>query len=306
MNRLYLIMLAGILAFPRQSDAQFYYYNDRYYESAVVFEVGVNGGILNALTDLGGKKGEGKNFVKDLRWQTARLSYGGYVMAMYKNAVGARVEGCFGMVTGYDSILKEVASSTYGRYERNLSFKSRISEVQLAIEVHPLFFKSYDDDDMPPAFSPYAVVGAGYFSFDPQAKLNGQWYPLQPLRLEGQGFSEYPDHKPYELNQFNVLAGLGIKYELNHMFNARLELLHRVLFTDYLDDVSTTYIDPGLFYNYLPANQAAIAQQLYSRKWELNASDVPVEGQERGDPKDNDAYFSIQLKIGMTFGRKRR
>ncbi len=286
--------------------AQYYYNNSRYYESDVVFEIGLSGGVMNSLTDLGGKAGVGKNFIKDLRWKTARPSYGAYIMAMYKYAICGRIEGTFGRVAGFDSILKNVASTTMDRYQRNLSFRSKIAEVQLAVEVHPLMFKNYDDEE-PPRFSPYAVIGAGYFSFDPEANLNGQWYALAPLSLEGQGFREYPDRKPYKLNQVNILGGLGLKYEINTMFNARIEVIHRKLFTDYLDDASTTYIDPALFYNYLPPVQAAIAQQLYFRRNELNPADVqPIPGEQRGDPKDNDAYFTIHAKIGFVLGRRKR
>lgn len=301
------VMLVSAAMLSQPLKAQYYYYNSKYYETAVVFEIGVSGGVMNSLTDLGGKKGIGKNFIKDLRWKPARLCYGAYIAATYKNAITGRIEGTFGQVAGYDSILKNVASSTSGRYERNLSFRSKIAEVQLAVEVHPLFFKSYDDDEEPPRFSPYIVIGAGYFKFDPEAKLNGQWFYLAPLRLEGQGFAEYPDRKPYRLNQVNVMGGLGVKYEISPSLNARIELVHRKLFTDYLDDVSTDYIDASLFYNYLPAVQAAIAQQLYFRRNELNASDAqPLVGDQRGDPEDKDAYFTIQAKIGITFGRKRR
>lgn len=300
-----LSVLVCFVMFSYAGNTQYYYYSDKYYESAVVFELGLTGGVMNSLTDLGGKKGIGKNFIKDLRWKPARFAYGAYIAATYKNAITGRIEGTFGQVAGYDSILKNVASSTYGRYERNLSFRSRIAEVQLAVEIHPLFFKNYDED--PPRFSPYAVIGAGYFSFDPEAYLNGQWYALAPLRLEGQGFTEYPDSKPYKLNQVNLLGGLGLRYEISTLFMARLELVHRKLFTDYLDDVSTNYIDPNLFYNYLPVVQAGIAQQLYFRRNEINPSDVqPLPGDQRGDPKDKDAYFTIQAKIGIMFGRRRR
>jgi hypothetical protein len=304
--RLFLALAVfSCLLYNQPLKAQYYYYNDRYYENAVVVDLGISGGVMNALTDLGGKKGIGKNFLKDLRWATAGPSYGVYATMMYKSALGVRLEGTFGEVKGFDSILKNVAPTTFGRYERNLSFKSKISELQLALEVHPLFFKNYAEDD-PPRFSPYAVVGVGRYTFDPQAKLNGQWYALHPLSLEGQGFKEYKDRKPYELTQFNVLGGLGIKYELTSFLNARLEFIHRVLFTDYLDDVSTDYIDPTLFSNYLPANLASVAQQLYSRRSELVPNDVPVTGEQRGDPKDNDAFFTIQLKLGITLGRQKR
>ncbi|MEO6611521.1 MAG: DUF6089 family protein [Chitinophagaceae bacterium] len=285
-------------------NAQFYYYNNKYYENALVVELGVTGGVMNSLTDLGGKKGIGKNFIKDLNWKNTKPCVGAYITGMYQNKIGFRLQGTFGSVKGYDSILKPVAATTSGRYERNLSFKSRIADFQLGIEIHPLMFKSYEDEL--PILSPYVVAGIGYYSFDPQANLHGQWYSLQPLRLEGQGFAEYPDRKPYKLSQFNFAAGLGIKYEINDIFNLRFELEHRFLMTDYLDDASTDYIDPNLFYSYLPSNQAAIAQQLYNRKPELNPTDMLVPGEQRGDPKDKDAFFSIQLKLGMTLGRIRR
>jgi hypothetical protein len=305
MRKYFVIALLTSAAIRQPIQAQYYYYNDRYYDNAVVMELGISGGVMNALTDLGGKKGIGKNFIKDLRWATARPSFGVYTTAMYKNAVGLRLEATFGEVTGYDSIIKNVASSTFGRYERNLSFKSKISEIQLAFEIHPLFFKNYSDDD-PPRISPYAVIGAGRYNFDPQAKLDGQWYALRPLSLEGQGFKEYKDRKPYELTQFNILGGVGVKYEINSFLNARLELIHRVLFTDYLDDVSTSYIDPTLFSNYLPSNLASVAERLYSRRYELVPNDVPLTGEQRGDPKDNDTFFTIQLKLGFTLGRQKR
>jgi hypothetical protein len=285
--------------------AQYYYYNDRYFDGPVVFEMGLSGGIMNSLTDLGGKKGAGKKFIKDLRWATARPSYGAYFMATYNNAISARIEGTVGNVVGYDSILKNVASSSTGRYERNLSFKSKISEVQLGIEVHPLFIRNMQDID-PPRLSPYIILGVGYFSFDPQGNLDGNWYSLKPLHTEGEGFKEYPDKKNYQLSQLNLLGGLGLRYELTDMFNVRLELVQRKLFTDYLDDVSTTYIDPNLFYTYLPANMAVIAQRLANRKAELNPTDITNVGDQRGNSSNKDSYFTIQLKVGMTLGRPRR
>ena len=306
MRKLLPLVLLLCNPFNQSLKAQYYYYNDKYYENAVVFELGVSGGIMNSLTDLGGKKGIGKNFIKDLNWKNSRLSFGAYLTAMYQNKIGVRLEGTFGSVKGYDSILKPVAASTSGRYERNLSFRSRIADFQLSVEAHPLMIMLNEDDE-PPMFSPYLIAGIGYYSFDPQAQLNGQWYSLQPLRLEGQGFAEYPDRKPYKLHQVNFAGGLGVKYELNSVFNARLELVHRFLTTDYLDDASTDYINPNLFYAYLPTNQAAIAQQLYFRRNELNPSDaVPGTGDQRGDPKDNDAFFTIMFKVGMTLGRTRR
>lgn len=285
--------------------AQFYYYNDKYYDSPLAFEIGGSAGLMNSLTDLGGKKGIGKSFIKDLNWKNAKPSFSVYALAMYKYAVGVRLEGTFGKVQGADSTLKSVAASTFGRYERNLSFKSKITDVQLALEIHPLFFRDYDENEAP-YFSPYLVAGVGYFSFDPQAEINGQVYSLQPLRTEGQGFAEYRDRTPYKLSQVNFPVGIGIRYEVNSFLNARVEVMHRILQTDYLDDVSKDYVDPALFSNYLPSNQAAIAQQLFDRQAELNGSHTTQVGSQRGNPKNNDAYFTVQVKLGITLGRLRR
>jgi hypothetical protein len=304
MKKILVLVLAGIVFF-KSAEAQYYFYNDKYYENAVVVELGGSFGFMNAFTDLGGKKGIGKNFIKDLTWKTAKPSYSIYAMGMYQNAIGLRLEGTFGSIVGYDSILKKVATPFSGRYERNLSFKSKIFDLQLAVEVHPLFIINFDAEN-PPALSPYTVVGLGYYSFNPQANLNGQWHSLQPLSTEGQGFREHRERKPYKLSQINIAAGLGVKYEINTLFNARLEVVHRFLSTDYLDDVSTTYINPNLFNTYLLSSQASVAQQLYNRKKELNPGDQTIVGDQRGDPKDKDAFFTIQLKLGMVIGRQRR
>jgi hypothetical protein len=302
------ILLTGFvycLLMSQSLQAQSYFYNNKYYENAVVAEFGASVGIMNALTDLGGKKGIGKKFIKDLNWKNSKPSFSLYALAMYKYAFAGRIEITFGSIQSADSILKPVAASTFGRYERNLSFKSKITDIQLAMEVHPLFFKDYGNED-PPRISPYAVLGVGYYSFDPQAKLNGNWIALQPLRTEGQGFREYKGTEPYKLKQINVAAGAGVKYEINSLLNARLEIVHRFLSTDYLDDVSTVFIDPSLFANYLPANLATFARQLYNRRGELNPNDATPINDQRGDPRDNDAFFSIQLKVGIALGRQRR
>ncbi|HLG39619.1 MAG TPA: hypothetical protein VI461_08115, partial [Chitinophagaceae bacterium] len=243
--------------------AQYYFYNDKYYNSNWVLEIGGSVGFMNSLTDIGGKKGIGKKFIKDLNFNLSKPSFSIYAITMYKDVLGIRIEGTIGKAEAYDSILKTVAASTFGRYERNLSFRSDITDFQLSAEVHPLFFKSYDEGEAP-RISPYAVAGIGFFTFNPEANLNGQWYALQPLHTEGQGFAEYPGRKPYQLKQVNIPLGIGVKYEVNSFLNARLEIVYRKLFTDYLDDVSNLdYIDPALFNTYLSHTQAALAQQLY-------------------------------------------
>lgn len=303
-----ILFLAGIcltgLGFSSQ--AQYYFYNDKFYESDIVFELGGSFGGMNCLTDLGGKKGRGKGFTKDMNWKNTRLSGGFYVAMNYRDVLALRLEGTFGGVKAYDSILKKVKSSTTGRYERNLSFRSNIFEGAALVELHPLsLFHSKDPDYVPPRYSPYIVGGIGFFSFNPQARLNGVWVDLHPLRTEGQGFPEYPNKKEYSLRQVNIPMGMGVRYELSPYLTTRFEVLYRKLSTDYLDDVSTTYADATVFFNRLNANQAALASQLHDRRAELDPTVFPTPGQQRGDASDNDAFFTFQLKLGLTIGRQR-
>lgn len=282
---------------------RYYSYNSQYYETNVSMEGGFSLGLMNSLTDVGGRKGKGKPFVKDLNIKNFRPSVGLYVAANFSDMVYLRLEGTFGKVLGDDKALEKVKATTFGRYERNLSFRSKINDFMLAAEIHPLQFKLYENGT--PDLSPYLLLGVGVFSFNPQANLNGTWHNLQPLSTEGQGFTAYPNRKPYSLTQLNIPLGIGLRYDLSATLNARFEVVHRILRTDYLDDVSEIgYINPALFVSNLQPNQVLLANQLYDRRRELDPGGV-FATEQRGDPTDKDAYFTIQFKIGYTFRERK-
>jgi hypothetical protein len=227
---------------------------------------------------------------------------------MYEYMFALRLEATFGSISGDDKVLRKVAPSTSGRYERNLSFKSKITDFMLGLEIHPLYIINrydQDEDKEPPLFSPYLLAGVGFFSFKPQAQLAGKWVDLQPLSTEGQGFAEYPDKKPYKLNQLNIPLGLGVKYDLGSTLSLRAEFVYRKLNTDYLDDVSTDFIDPTLYANYFTGAKLTNALLLNDRKYELDPSSITLPGAERGHAKNKDAFFTFNLKIGYTFGRQK-
>ncbi|MEO5944709.1 MAG: hypothetical protein ABIP30_00845 [Ferruginibacter sp.] len=285
--------------------AQYYFYNQDYYDNPIIFEVGGSIGAMNCLTDLGGKKGIGKRFVKDLNIGKTHLAGSIFVDAMYKNAVGLRVEGTFGNVSANDNVLAGITDIAKERYNRNLNFRSSIKEVSVMAELHPLYifidWTSRDND--PPKLSPYLLGGVGYFSFNPQTQLGNRWVDLQPLSTEGQGFAEYPDRKVYKLQQVNFPVGVGAKYELSPFLNLRAEFLYRILKTDYLDDVSTRYIDPALFSTYFSGAKLANALALNDRQLVRHTS--PTGGGKRGSPNQNDAYFSFNVKLSFVLGREK-
>lgn len=275
--------------------------DDPYFKSNFTFEYGASLGLMNCLTDLGGGKGIGKNFVKDINVGNTEPEGSVYLSTSYKNAVSLRTEMVWGIVKASDAALKKVKDDSQGRYDRNLSFRSSIFEVSLLAELHPLYFKKYYPSDRLPRISPYFLGGIGYFIFNPQAKLNGAWVDLRPLSTEGQGFAEYPNRKFYKLKQLNFPVGAGIKYKLSDQFNFSAECVYRILNTDYLDDVSTTFIDKNLFQKYFGGEALAQALALYDRSKEITPTHTVNTGDIRGNPQKNDAYFSLNFKIGIIF-----
>jgi hypothetical protein len=290
------------------SRAQFYFYNDEYYDNDVTFEAGFSLGPMNSLTDIGGRKGRGSSGAKDLNINSTALFGSIYVNALYRHYFALRVEGTLGRVQSHDSLLAGVKNTAIGRYNRNLSFRSPIAEVALIGEFHPLdFINTFKEEPSSPSLSPYILAGVGFFHFNPQANLNGQWIDLQPLHTEGEGFAEYPDRPEYKLNQINIPYGIGIAYEVSPKINVRIEYISRKLSTDYLDDVHATYIDPSLFSKYLSGEKLQQALILNNRG---RADALPNEttarpGSRRGNPNDNDSYFTLNLKVGIIFGRKK-
>jgi hypothetical protein len=152
--------------------------------------------------------------------------------------------------------------------------------------------------------SPYITGGVGFVSFNPQVLYGDSWIDVAPLRLEGQGFEEYPDREIYSKSSFMLTAGLGFRYELNRLMILRLEGIWRYTYTDYLDDVSQgDWVDPSLFFKYLPTSDAILATQLYNRSPTINP---PRNTRPRGNTKDNDVYWSINFRVGFALNRGRR
>ena len=300
---IYFLLLIG---WHQPVASQYYFYNSTYLDPPVILEAGISIGAMNCFTDLGGNKGPGKPFIKDLNLKNSQFCGGVYLHALYNYIWGFRLEFGAGKLTAADSILKNDKSVAEYRYKRNLHFQTSITEITVIAEWHFLAHLKQCSQDIIPLASPYLVAGAGIFHFNPEACINNNWVLLQPLRTEGQGFKEYPNRPVYKLTQFNFPVGIGIRYELSALLNLRLEIIHRILLTDYLDDVSTRYIDPSLFDQYLSSRQAVMAQKLADRRRELGNSPASLPGQRRGDPSDNDAFLSINVKLGLVLNRSRR
>ncbi len=273
-------------------------------------EVGINIGPSFFLGDLGGHRGKGTTFIKDLNLPLTKVMKGLFLTVYPNEWLGVRAAAEIGQLEGQDRIINTKGVNELWRKQRNLDFKSNISEGYVAAEVFPLMLLNASHDDYRPRLRPYGVIGVGVFHFNPKGSLtdaygNKSWYALKPLHTEGEGFPEYPQKKNYNLTQLNIPMGGGVKYIISDRVNLSFEVLLRKTFTDYIDDVSTEYIDPIYFDKYLSAADAAIAKQIHDKVVGIvepnrtrNSPDV-----QRGNPHQNDSYFTLFLKFGVRIGK---
>ena len=272
-------------------------------------EVGINIGPSFFLGDLGGNRGKGTTFIKDVNLSLTNIMKGAF-LAVYPNEwLGIRAAAEIGRLEGRDKLIHTKGRNELFRKQRNLDFRSNISEAYVAAEVFPLMYLNRGEDEFKPRLRPYGVLGIGMFHFNPQGSLtdangNKTWYDLKPLHTEGEGFPEYPQRKNYSLTQVNIPMGLGVKYFLSDRVNISFEVLHRKTFTDYVDDVSTEYIDPKYFDKYLTPQNAAIARQISDKVFAIVNPGLSRNepGIQRGNPNQNDAYFTFFMKFAIRLG----
>ncbi|MEO8765449.1 MAG: DUF6089 family protein [Ginsengibacter sp.] len=171
---------------------------------------------------------------------------------------------------------------------RNLSFKTNILEINVAAEVNLFDPEVYTS-------SPYIFGGIGLFHFNPFTYDNDNKKTfLQPLGTEGQGLEEYPDRKKYALTQLCFPVGLGWKWTVNEKWDVSYEFGFRILLTDYLDDISKTYVS----LNALEAERGPKAAQLSYR------GSLPFQyvGEMRGNSSVDDIYFFSGIKVSRNIG----
>lgn len=130
------------------------------------------------------------------------------------------------------------------RYVRNLSFRNRIQEVSVVGQVD--LFENSATYISRVKWTPYLYAGLAVYHHNPQAQvpdvdLNGnafpnagEWVDLKPLKTEGED---------YKLVQFAIPFGLGARFKLTEVMDIAAEFGFRYTFTDYLDDVSGSYVD---------------------------------------------------------------
>jgi hypothetical protein len=177
-------------------------------------------------------------------------------------------------------------------YKRNLSFNSKVWELALQGDFN--FFRFMPGEPQY-NFTPYITLGAGIFTYDPYAYLRNEKIHLRELGTEGQGSSLYPDRKQYSSMAISIPFGAGIKYAINERFNIAFEVLHRFTNTDYLDDVSKTYVNP-LAFPPNPDGSPSNAFLLSDRSYELGEP-IGIPDRQRGNSKQKDQFVTAMFHL---------
>jgi hypothetical protein len=228
--------------------------------------------------------------------------------------VTVRLSAQYGSIEGDDKWHEDQDNDN----RRNLNFKSDLWDFTGAAEFN---FNSLDTRDKTGVI-PYALIGVSVFKYNPKAQFiydaggpmdtylgrdpdgnriyaqleerDEEWVELQPLGTEGQETTEFNDRKRYALTQVAIPIGGGFKFKLSHKWTLGIEYGTRITFTDYLDDVSSTYVDPIRLNSQYGPMSAAMADRSPTLRPEedLNGNAVP-----RGNPDKRDLYGIF----GVTF-----
>jgi hypothetical protein len=249
-----------------------------YYELSHDAELGFTLGVANYFGDI--------NTTSDI--SRSKIAFGAYYRKQFGSYVAARVGFHYAQL-GYS----DVRSKNSFQQLRNLSFNTNIWEV--AVQGDFNFFK-FLPGTAEYRFTPYVSLGVGVFGYNPYAYLQGKKYFLRPLGTEGQNIG-FEDRKPYKSTALSFPIGVGIKYNINSDINFTFEIGHRLTNTDYIDDVSTTYIGQNRFVAGTPAFL------LQDRSYEL-APITPLgnEGRQRGFSKQKDQFLFMEMGISFNFG----
>lgn len=168
---------------------------------------------------------------------------------------------------------------------RNLNFQTKLWDVELGAQYNILSLNNS-------WWTPYVFAGIGLYHFNPYTHTkDGTKTFLQPLSTEGEGI--VAGKKEYKLTQFNIPLGIGALYAVSEDVRVGLELGYRKLFTDYLDDVSSTYVDQAT----LLAAKGQTAVDLAYRGGEVGAGPYPAAKTPRGGPSVKDGYYYMALTV---------
>lgn len=185
---------------------------------------------------------------------------------------------------------------------RNLSFSTHLFEMHAGVELN-----FWPIDVTRHKATPYIFAGIAAFYTNPFAEdASGNKVFLRPLSTEGQGLAAYPDRKQYSLVNMAFPFGGGFKFFVGRTLLITPEIGFRYTNTDYIDDVSKTYVNLDTLGKYKGNVAKAMAYRGNTLpSWDHNNPNI---GFQRGDSKANDWYWFGNITVTVyfrTFGNPR-
>ncbi|PCJ82698.1 MAG: hypothetical protein COA49_01150 [Bacteroidetes bacterium] len=278
------------------------------------WDAGIAIGTGNYLGDLGGEELTRRDLIFDLHVDQTKYSVHSFVRYRFNNIISLR--GSFGIVSIKDS---DASSINIDRVARNAHFRNKIYEssarVQAVFWSRPNMLPYQFRRSVSGEF--YGISGLSYFRHNPQARLNRQaaiyqyntglistspdsfdyniWYDLRDISTEGVVYSK---------GSIAVPMGIGAGFTVNKNWRVCFEMVWSVTFTDYLDDVSTTYADPATLNdigrvlssptNLELINLLGVADpEVYIQNHQYSDAFISP----RGNSSRNDAFGTLQVSV---------
>jgi len=240
--------------------------------SAQVWEVGLQAGGAGYMGDL--------NPTNPLK--ISGLSFGGFVKANFDPNWALSFNYNNGKIKADDA-----KSDNEQFRQRNLSFSNSLNEVSLLVDFN---FFDYFSGGGYARFSPYLYTGVGAVLFNPKTKYQGDVYELASYQTEG---------VEYKKMALSIPFGFGIKYNFKNNWTVMSNIGYRNAYTDYLDDVSGTYIDPAKYSTDPSIRPMQVV--LSDRSGENTGNYIGGKGVQRGDFRKRDTYMFVGIGITYTF-----
>ena len=245
-------------------------------------------GVSNVLTDLGGANQVGTDYFRDLEFVATRPAINAGMRYRITETTAVKASLTWGVLKGDDALTQEKFRSS-----RELTFSTHIVELGANYEFY--FIKETGGHRFKlrgvkgvraSAFHPYGFFGLHAFWFNPRAlDLNNEWVNLRELGTEGQFVS--PTRRPYSRVQMAIPIGFGLKFSVNRRLLIGIEYGLRKTWTDYIDDVSTTYYPRTEILRENGPIAAYMADPTELRSGVSNPFD------QRGDPTNKDSYMFL-------------
>ena len=289
-------------------------------------ELSLSLGATNFLGELGGANTIGTHGILDFDAPSIRPAMNLGFSYKLSDRLTLKTNFTWGELYGNDAYTKEL-----WRNHRNLMFRSSITQLHAQLEWYFIREKEGHKYNIYGVkgwknmkISGYIFAGVGAFYFNPKAKYEGptelihgktyngnvykgpttdlssdvgKWFALIPLHTEGEGV--VLTRTNYSQIQPCLPLGVGFKYLIKGNLSLGLEYGLYLTYTDYIDDVSTTYFDPNYLANHYGALSWWFANPNKANWGTINAS-ATAAGQQRGNPRQKDAYMFAFVSLYYT------